>query len=203
MGKSNEADGSGAIKRSAKEAKNLQSQITSQTLADPLFNQRRDLVQGIVNDPLTFGPEQRELMFRQGASLANQAATDFVDDSLARATGPQGAGARSGSIVNANLLAGAGLGEALASAQRQVSLAGAQQDRADLTGAIDLIANQTAFQNAPQQAEVQTLLGQGQLLTGIPQTQQQAGPGAILGSITGSFLGGPGGGNLAGKLGGK
>jgi len=173
--------------RSLQKAASIQDLIAQQTLEDPLFQQRQALSQQLISDPFTFGAGDRQALFQNQAALANQAANDFVDNSLASATGPSGAGARSGSVVDDRIMAASGLGQALANARQQVDLAGAQQDRADLISSLGLIDQQLSASNAPEQQRVQTNLGLGQTFAGFGPEQQ--GIGGLFAGAAGNALG--------------
>ncbi len=165
----------------------LQSNLIPQIKNDPLFIQRQGLAQQIVENPQTFGPEQRALLFQQQSDLANQAATDFTVNSANASTGASGAGARSGSQELSRQISAAGLGQSIAQAQQQVALAGAQQDRADLLQAINTASNQVGFQFQPEKDLIATQLGGAKTFAGFGPEQQ--GIGGILGGLAGSVAG--------------
>lgn len=178
-----------ASKANLEEASDLAKASAQQQLGSPEFAQMQALVGQILGQPLTFGPEQRDALFRSQAAIANQSASDFLTNAGERAT--VGSGFRSGGMDQARILAASGLGEGLAAAQRQVELAGAQQDRADLQGAIGTAQNFLGQQSLPTDKVTNALLGQGQVLGSFGPEQQGIGGafGGILGSAAGGLAG--------------
>lgn len=168
------------------EATDLAKQRAALYSGSPEFAQLQALTQQVLQNPLTFGPEQREMLFRQQSALANQSANDFLRNAGERAT--VGSGFRSGGMDAARIMAASGLGENLAAAQRQVELMGAQQDRQDLLGAQGVARNFLQSQELPYDKAVNALLGQGQVLGSFGPEQQ--GIGGALGGILGSAAGG-------------
>ena len=175
-------------RKGVKAAVSTQQGAKEDFLGSPFFAALSSLTQGIVDNPQTFGPEQRQQLFDQNAALANESANSFVDQLLAR----QGAAnqVRSGPTLGAEFQIGAQLGEALAGANRQVALQGAQQDRADTIQAIQSAQNILQLVNALDQQVASTQLGGASILTSLssqPTIGQRIGSG--VGQLAGNILG--------------
>lgn len=145
-------------------------------LNDPLFSGIRQIVEGIVAQPETFGPAQREALFRQTAGQANQEATQASNNLLASQT--VGAGTRSGSTAGGLFDIGARLGETLAQSRRNIEIQGAQQDRQDQLGAVGAGQGILNLQNLLDQQIANAQLGAA---TTIASTGNQQSPGGALG----------------------
>lgn len=165
-----------ATQRQVEGAVGTQTGAREEFLNDPLFGAIRAIAEGIVANPQTFGPAQREALFRQTAGQANQAATQASNELLAGQT--VGSGTRSGSTTAGLFDIGARLGESLAQSQRQIAIQGAQQDRADENAAIGTGQNILNLQNLLNQQIANAQLGGA---TTIAATGNQQSPGAQLG----------------------
>ena len=174
-----------ASKRAVKEARTEKQRFEN----SPLFQQAVALATQITDNPFTFGPLQREQLFRQNVGQANADANSFLTNVREKST--VGSGIRSGDVRGQEINVASGLGEALAQAFRQVALQGASSDRQDLLAAIQTALGIEGTRNMLSQNLVNAFLGQGQVLSnvaGIPSTGAQIGQG--VGQLAGAFLGG-------------
>lgn len=160
-------------------------------LEDPLFAMLRQNVEQRVANPYTFGPAEREAMFRNQAAIANQAANDFLTNASERATVTSGY--RSGPMQQQRILAASGLGEGLAEAQRQVALTGAQQDRQDEIQSAEAAKSFLDFRNSIDRNLAALHMGAGQTFAGYApeQTTLTGALGRGFASSLGSTLGNP------------
>lgn len=190
---SSETSGQRRVSEAAEEASDESRLVRDAVLNSPFLQGIADIVTQIQAQPFTITDELVNTLRAQTAGTANQAANTFVDEARTRATGPSGAGVRSGSTQGQIFEIGSRLGEALAQADRQTQILQAERRIPDLLTAIGALQTPLGIEDAARQGVTNALLGQGQLLSSVANIPSPASQvGGALGALPFAALGAAG-----------
>jgi len=144
------------------------------TFADsnPILEQLRAVIGGLLNDPLTLGPDDVERNISAGVGGAQQAASQFLDQSRAKRSTTSGV--RSGASRGDEFVAAAGLGSEVARINDEARTRAALQRNQDFTTLTNLALASVAPQLEARQNQVNAQLGQAGGYTNLAQVPSPA-----------------------------
>jgi len=181
------SEGTGTAKRYSKKAVSTLQDAKSEFQQSPLFQIGRDLALSFAQNPESLPPEVVALLKANVADTAQNAARSNLDQGLSGLTGTSGV--RSGAANGLRAETASRLGSDIATGQRDIDIAAAQQRPADILNAVNLVSQILGQQFQFDRDISNAYLGSGSLLAQIgaqPSTLQQIGQGIFgtLGNVT-------------------
>jgi hypothetical protein len=196
------SEGGGRAQRYSKAAVDTLRDAETSFNSDPLFQAGRELAMGLAANPQSLSPEIVEMLKANFAQDAQMGARSSLDQGLSGLSGTSGV--RSGSANKLRGRVAQEMGGGIATGNRDIDIAAAQQRPADIMNAVNLVTQILGQQYQFPRDISNAYLGSGSLLTQLssqPSQLQQIGGGlgGLLGNVFSAAGAAKGFGNLFGS----